>query len=408
MGKWYKTKYPGVRYREHPTRKHGVQSDKYFAIRYSLNGKQREEALGWATAGWSAQEASEELSRIKKAQRVGGEVQTLAEGRNLENCRREAEEQRKKQEAIEAVTFGRFFEDTYIPLVENHKTEQVIKTDKSYFKIWLMPIIGDKSLKQIVPMDLERVKKNMNDAGKAPKTIEHALAIVRMVFNTAIDIGKYTGENPTKRVKKPKVDNRRLRFLSYAEAGELLEALMHKSTNLHDMSVIALDCAPRAGEIFGLDWRDISIERGIITFRNTKNGIVRHIPMTDRVKEIFRARKIAAKSEIVFPARLGRRRKEVSNAFAAVVEDLGWNEGIEDRRQKVTFHTLRHTCASWLVMAGVPLFTVKEYLGHQQISQTERYSHLSPENLQQAVAVLNDLQPEDETAAGTQEMEKSA
>jgi integrase len=113
--------------------------------------------------------------------------------------------------------------------------------------------------------------------------------------------------------------------------------------------------------------------------------------MTDRVKEMLEDRAQNARGSIVFPARGGGRKVEVSNAFARAVEGLGLNAGITDRRQKVVFHTLRHTCASWLVMAGVPLYTVKEYLGHKQISQTERYSHLAPDSLLQATNVLNGI-----------------
>ena len=52
---WQRTKFPGVRYREHPTRKHGLHRDRYFAIRAQVDGKRREEGLGWASKGWNAQ-----------------------------------------------------------------------------------------------------------------------------------------------------------------------------------------------------------------------------------------------------------------------------------------------------------------------------------------------------------------
>ena len=59
---------------------------------------------------------------------------------------------------------------------------------------------------------------------------------------------------------------------------------------------------------------------------------------------------------------------------------LGYNEGIVDRRQRVCFHTLRHTYASWAVMAGVPIFIVAKALGHKTIAMTQRYSHLAPDS----------------------------
>ena len=74
--------------------------------------------------------------------------------------------------------------------------------------------------------------------------------------------------------------------------------------------------------------------------------------------------------------------------FAEVVSGLGLNSGITDPRQKVCFHTCRHSFASWHVTAGTDLYTVKELLGHSVIAMTERYSHLAPGTLQNATRTL--------------------
>lgn len=68
---WYKTKFLGVRYREHPTRKHGIRPDRCFSIRYKLDGKDKEEAIGWASEGWTAEKAYAQLSRIRENIRTG-------------------------------------------------------------------------------------------------------------------------------------------------------------------------------------------------------------------------------------------------------------------------------------------------------------------------------------------------
>jgi integrase len=232
--------------------------------------------------------------------------------------------------------------------------------------------------------------------------VEYALAVIRQVFNYARDHELFTGQIIVNKVKIPRADNRRIRFLTHDESEELLAELAERSPDLHDMALLALHCGPRAGEIFGLTWQDIDFERGLVTLRHTKNGHVRHVPMTDRVREMLKNRELVRDQDnsLVFPSRNGDKIKKISHAFERTVKDLGWNKGLDDSRQKVVFHSLRHTCASWLVMAGVPLYTVKEYLGHKQISQTERYAHLAPDSLQQATAALNGMGKKQEEDQG--------
>ena len=81
---WLKTKYTGVRYREHETRRHGLKPDRYFTIRYKLNGKDKEEALGWASEGWTEIKAFQTLCELKEAKKTGHGCLTLKEARHWE------------------------------------------------------------------------------------------------------------------------------------------------------------------------------------------------------------------------------------------------------------------------------------------------------------------------------------
>ena len=80
--KWKTSKFPGVRYREHPERKHGVRSDRYFVIRFQAQGRRREEALGWASEGWTEHKAAIELAKLKEASKMGKGPSSLAEKRS--------------------------------------------------------------------------------------------------------------------------------------------------------------------------------------------------------------------------------------------------------------------------------------------------------------------------------------
>src|SRR5512136_2101794 len=106
---WHNTQYTGVRYREHPSRKHARKPDRYFAIRYKVNGKLKEEALGWASEGWNAEKAHLERSGLRKAQNLGEGPQTLSEKRAQENDKREKAEAEKKRLKKESISFGQYF-----------------------------------------------------------------------------------------------------------------------------------------------------------------------------------------------------------------------------------------------------------------------------------------------------------
>jgi site-specific recombinase XerD len=106
-------------------------------------------------------------------------------------------------------------------------------------------------------------------------------------------------------------------------------------------------------------------------------------------------RKKASKTEYVFTDRSGGKIDSVSRSFARVLSDIGFNKGVSDNRDRVVFHTLRHTFASWLVQNGVDLYTVQKLMGHSKITMTERYSHLTPEHEKRAVSKLDEIHQRD-------------
>ncbi|MBS7094189.1 MAG: tyrosine-type recombinase/integrase [Azospirillum sp.] len=93
--------------------------------------------------------------------------------------------------------------------------------------------------------------------------------------------------------------------------------------------------------------------------------------MNTRVYEEISQLKQGLGNQLVFPSRNGNKIEHISRTFKRVVKAVGLNNGISDRRQKIVFHSLRHTFASRLVQKGVSLYEVKELLGHTDIKMTK-------------------------------------
>lgn len=378
--KWHETPFPGVRVRYHPTRKHGVKRDRYFAIRYQQGGVRREEGAGWASEGMSEKRAALLLAELREAARTGKGETSLAERRAKTTAARE-------REAAGKITFNTFWNETYLPHSKTEKTKDTMKRERSLFKQWLSPLLGPLPFPEISVIHLEKLKSKMNKAGLSPRSIQYGLAVTRQVINEARRRGIFMGDNVVSRVRSPKVDNRRMRFLTEAEAEALLAELKETDRETWEMTLLSLHCGLRAGEILGLTWGSIDTERGLIGIKDPK-GHSRFSHMTQTVKEMLKAKGNGDPEALLFPGAGSRAWPEIPRTFARAVETLGLNEGREDPRDHIFFHSCRHTFASWLVQAGVDLYTVRELLGHKTLAMTMRYSHLAPENSQKAIAVL--------------------
>jgi integrase len=164
------------------------------------------------------------------------------------------------------------------------------------------------------------------------------------------------------------------------------------------MALMSLHTGMRAGEIFNLTWGCVDLDAKTMFLKDTKNKASRTAFMTQAVKDMLVGikPKNPGMDDFVFPGRGGVKIGKPSKTFSRVAADL-FNEGVDDPRQRVVFHTLRHTFASWLVMEGVDLYRVKELLGHKDLTMTQRYSHLAPDSLRGAVNILEEaLKPKEE------------
>ena len=388
------TKTAGVRCKLHPTRRHGVNFDKYFSIRYRNSECAKEEGLGWSSEGWTEKKAAAVLAELKANVTTGTGHQSLKEKRKTEEDLRNllgrqeniaAEEKEKEVQLI--------FDNIFTRYCKTSTHKKSLETEVGYCKNWISPVIGQKRLDQITLFDLERIRAKMAKAGKAARSIQYIKSIVRQIFHFSVKHKLYSGDVPTRHfLEQQKIDNKRQRYLSPEESAALLDDIKNHSLTTYRISLSSLNSGMRFSEIAGLKWQHINIATGNILITDPKNGETRTTHMTKTLINMFQEMKPGSPGDLVFPATNGKQMVRISKVFRESVNRLGFNDGVTDRRLKLCFHSLRHSCASTLVNSGVALTVIGKILGHKAIVSTARYSHVNDSSVKDAMAILDQKQ----------------
>ena len=376
---WKNTKFKGVRFYESLNKRNGIRKDRNYYIRYQFDGKRYEECVGWESDGITAEDAALKLAEIRKAQKTGeGEV-TLAEKKEKAKVQKEAKKKEKEQIEKESITFSHVWKIYYYPQALLDKKTSSMEREEKIYRKWIKPNIGNITLKNISPFTIEKLKKKMADDKLSPRSIQYCLAVIRQVFTYSRKMGIYKDESPTSKVNWPKVDNAKLRYITRDEAKQLFLALKAISQQVYEISLISLNCGLRFDEIVSLEWQDINLVDNFLVIRDPKNSSSRVAYMTSQVKEMFNQKKKRNPNDLVFRSSIKKKIERISRTFDRTVTDLKLNDNITDRRMKLTFHTLRHSFASFLAMEGAPLLAIKNALGHKTLAMAMRYSHLAPD-----------------------------
>ena len=157
---------------------------------------------------------------------------------------------------------------------------------------------------------------------------------------------------------------------------------------LRPIVTVALHTGMRRGELLGLTWRDVDFHVGCIVLdpEGTKSGHGRKIPMNRTVCSLLEELRVQTPVRgLDAPVFRGPDGGEPNMTLRREFGRVRRKVGLAGFR----FHDLRHSHASFLVQAGVPLNTVRDLLGHRSLAMTLRYAHLSPDARQDAVALLD-------------------
>jgi integrase len=397
---WIKTAFPGIFYRE-VFDKEGKLKDHYYNGWYQVKGERYQVAFGSKNKfKWTPQKCADKMSEFRQNAKAGIKPRDFGEERELQEAKRA--ETKKELEEIErkSITLSEFFEDTYYPQAKVEKKESSYLREKNLFDLWIKPKLGGKPLVSITVSDLENLKTYLltgdeDHKPKKPRTVEYTLAVIRQIFNKAIAQDVYKGMNPVKKVGRQKFNNQKDRYLSREEADKLLTALKKKSYQTWLLALMSLHTGARFGELANLLWTDVDFETNLIRFEATKNTETRYVPMSRQVRQELESKEHEGKH--VFLDKKGHPIQSVSKMFFKVVDEIGLNDNLNERKpQRINFHSLRHTFASWQVQAGMPIYTLSKLLGHKSTQMTSRYAHLAQQNLNAATAIFD--QEEEENA----------
>ncbi len=274
--------------------------------------------------------------------------------------------------------------------------------------------VMNRPLREINLWVIEKWRSEQLKSGKANTTINRDVAALKACLSKAVE-WEVLDQNPLHKLRPIRTDKlSRARYLTVEEERALRRALhdrneqlcqQRKSGNdwrrqrhiadlpdlsaqtfadyLQPMTLLTLNTGLRRGEALQLKWTDVDLGQQKVVIRgdNAKSGKTRYVPLNDEALTTLQLWKTDLEaSDWVFPGHNGARLNSIKTSWKSVLQKAA----IHDFR----WHDLRHHFASRLVMKGVDLNTVRELLGHSDLSMTLRYAHLSPEHKADAVAKL--------------------
>lgn len=224
------------------------------------------------------------------------------------------------------------------------------------------PIASELEASTFVNYRAERLSN-----GLSPHTLNRELAYLKSLYNDLIRSGEFKGTNPVGKIKLLRVNETELSYLTNENINELLKELS-ESTNKHvkTVALICLATGCRWSEAESL--RGSNIVNGKVIFTDTKSGKNRAVPIEKNI-----IKDIPANAQgLVF--------ESCYSAFRSAIERCSFKLP----KGQLT-HVLRHTFASHFMMNGGNIIVLQRILGHSSLIMTMRYSHFSPDHLEDAI-----------------------
>ncbi|MGY6215716.1 tyrosine-type recombinase/integrase [Methylolobus aquaticus] len=280
-------------------------------------------------------------------------------------------EARRKMEIYRVAKLGdrprRTWKEAVVRWLEE-TTKRTLRDDVSMFRR-LDRHFGDCFLDQIGPDKIRELIRSMREEGLTPARVNRVLCLVRAVLRKSEREWEWIDRAPV--VKMLPVENRRLRWLTRDEAQRLIEEC---PPHLAAMVRFALATGLREANVTKLEWSQVDLERRVMWVHpdQAKGKKAIGIPLNRDAMVVLREQQ-GKHSTRVFTYE-GR---PIEKANAAAFPKACRRAGLTD----ICWHSLRHTWASWMTQAGVPLDKIQLLGGWSNLAMVQRYAHLAPEHL---------------------------
>jgi len=210
---------------------------------------------------------------------------------------------------------------------------------------------GNRAACEITPQEIERRLDELARRGRQPATLNRYRSLLSLIYRLAIRDGKIQ-DNPVHQVRRRRENNARVRFLDPGEEAALRSKIRLLAPEREAELDLALHSGMRRNEQYHLRWEQVNLDVGIISILDSKNSERRHVPANSEVRRAleYLLGKRDDSGYVVPGGRAGARERDWQRWFEEAVKQAG----LKDFR----WHDLRHTFASRLAMAGVPLRTI--------------------------------------------------
>ncbi len=300
-----------------------------------------------------------------------------------------------------AIREGRHFKTTeakkrtFAEMIEQYVKTVLPNKPKSKDKLehqlnWWKEELGAYTLADVTPAMIGERRDTLlqgityRGTKRSNATVVRYLAALSHVYSTAANEWGWIEVSPMRKVRKPTEPKGRVRYLNDDERVRLLEKCKEsKNPYLYPIVVLAISTGMRHGEIVGLTWDVVDLQRNVLILLETKNGERRAAPLTGLAHQLLKGLhdKKSESTNLVFPGH-GENPVDIRRE---------WEEALDKAKVcDFRFHDLRHSAASYLAMNGATLAELAEVLGHKTLAMVKRYSHLSEQHTTRVVAAMNE------------------